>query len=194
MATHLYICACIGMFLTCLFHNSSCASSSKDSICTYPPGSIACKVWNYTNMDCGWRELVCVPPLRHKASLKSLDLSHNKLETLTENIFLGFTKVHSLDLSSNLIPFLNDSAFYGLNQLSNLDLSSNSLLFLSDNVFNGLHNLLTLNLNSNRIKFLRNGTVTGLSNLKTLDLSRNHNFLNYDDFFTVPRSFFAANT
>ena len=168
MATHIFILACIGMFLSLL--NSSCVTSLEESICTFPPGSIACKVWNHTNMDCAWRELVCVPPLHHKTSLESLDLSHNKLETIPENVFMGFNKLQTLDLSSNMISLLNDNSFYGLDQLSTLDLSSNSISSLPENVFRGLHNLLMLNLSSCGIESIGNNTFSELSTLKILDL------------------------
>ena len=138
------------MFLILL--NLSCVFSLEEKICTFPPGSITCKVWNYTNMDCSWRELVCIPPLYHKASMESLDLSRNRLETLPQSTFMGFTRLHTLDLSSN------------------------SISYLIDNLFSGLNNLLILNLSSNGIKSIENSAFSGLSRLKTLDLSWNEDF------------------
>ena len=127
------------MFLT--FLNSFYASSLEDDVCTFPSASIACKVWNYTNMD-----LDCVPPLQHKASLESLNMSHNKLTTLTEHAFMGFTGLYALDLSSSSISSLPDNVFSELHSLQMLNLSSNGIWSVANSVFSGLSKLKTLDL------------------------------------------------
>ena len=176
--------ACIKPFqygcLLLVFHVISKLSvlSIEESNCSYPQGSIACKVWNHTNMDCTWRELVCIPPLRHKASVKLLDLSHNKLETV--NIFIsaiGLNKLKTLDLSFNVISYLPDNSFMGLSNLQNLNLSNNTLYFISNSTFTGLNRLKTLDLSGN--KFL--GIATGspfhdLNSLEILHLYQTYSF------------------
>ena len=172
MATHIYILACKGMFLTCLILNSSSVSSLEYSNCTFPPGSVACKVWNYTNMDCAWRELFCVPTLHHKASLKSLDLSHNKFKALHDNAFTGFTKLQTLDLSFNSISTLPDNAFSGLHNLLMLNISSNGIWSIEKSTFSrSLSKLKTLDLSWNDGFNISNGSpFQDLSSLQTLDL------------------------
>ena len=118
--------------------------------CTFPRGSIACKIWNQTNMDCSRRELMCIPQLSHTASLKLLDLSHNMLTVLLKN------------------------AFFGFDALQILDLSSSSISSIQGGTFKGLHNLLTLDLSSNIISFIIEATFAGLSKLKHLDLSNQY--------------------
>ena len=174
--------------------------SAKSTPCSFPSGSIACKIWNYTNMDCSWRELVCIPPLRQQVSLELLDLSNNKLTDLprglfsgfynlqtlhlsgnnisaiNEDVFIGLTKLHTLDLSSNFIESVPDNAFKGLNILRTLSMSSNHHLgYLSNNAFSGLHNLVNLDLSNIDDKVCySNRTFSGLSKLQTLDLSQNY--------------------
>ena len=172
---------------------------AEDTPCTFPSGNIACKVSNYTNVDCSWRELVCIPPLRHKVSLDLLDLSNNTLTHLSRGSFSGFYNLQTLYLSDNKISAINDDAFAGLNKLRTLDLSRNLIDIIPDNVFRGLNLLQTLSLLSNsRLRILpdsyafgqlhnftnldlsyvhsirlSNKTFSGLTKLKTLDLLRN---------------------
>ena len=133
------------IFLVYLVLSSTYAESTED-ICSFPHQSIACKRWNYTNMDCSWRELVCIPQLRNNASLELLDLSNNELTVLPEDAFSGFIKLQTLDLSVNRLSYINVDTF------------------------SVLHNLLSLNLSDNTMSFI-NGTFIGLGKLKSLKLS-----------------------
>ena len=146
-------------------------SSTNSTLCSFPSGSIACKVWNYTNMDCTWREFVCIPPLRHKVSLKLLDLSKNELTALPRGSFGGFFNLQTLRLTGNYISAINEDAFIGLNKLRNLDLSENDIEAVPDNVFKGLNLLQTLSLSFNfRLRFFPDNVFSGLQNLVNLDL------------------------
>ena len=144
----------------------------EGSPCSFPSGSIACKIWNYTNMDCGRRELVCIPPLRHKASLESLYLGNNKLTVLSQDSFSGLIKLKTLDLSFNNISTIYGGTFTQLNLLQTLYMAHNSIQSLSDDIFSGLHNLLTLYLNDNNDLSIRYRIFNGLGKLQTLDVSR----------------------
>ena len=119
------------------------------TVCAYPKGSLSCKTWNYTNMDCTYRDLDCIPPIRQKSKLELLDLSHNKLHTWTDVAFVGFYKLQILNMSLNLIASIHVSAFAGLDQLHTLDLSSNNIKSLSDEGFKELRNLQILFVNDN---------------------------------------------
>ena len=147
------------------------AGSTEETPCSFPSGSIACKIWNYTNMDCSWRELVCIPPLRHTEYLELLDTSHNKLSELLENSFSDFTNLLNLDLSANNITTLNGNAFNGLSNLQTLDLSSNEII--TDDAFISLDKLQTLDLSWNSISTLTNETFSGMKMLQNLDMSFN---------------------
>ena len=158
-----------------LLHLANIKTTAVSS-CSYPPGSISCKAWNHTNMDCSWRELDCIPQLRHRKSLELLDLSHNNLNVLPDGVFSDFIKLQTLDLSNNRISAINGSTFIGLNLLQSLDMSDTLLRSLPDGVFSGLPNLLSLDLShSEYVSFppvnVNNRTFYGLSKLKTLDLT-----------------------
>ena len=185
------------IFLLCQVLHSLRSESTES--CLYPPGSIVCKIWNHTNLDCTWRDLTCIPPIsvEHKDSLQLLDLKFNKLNVLPENAFSGLWKLQTLDLScnfistfhkytfagpdslqtlklrSNNISSIPDNAFCGLDSLTNLDLAFNSVMFLGDNSFTHLHSLISLDLSQNGITFLCNSTFKGLNNLRSLDLHGN---------------------
>ncbi|XP_072035544.1 toll-like receptor 8 [Amphiura filiformis] len=137
----------------------------------YPKGSVACKMWNSTNMDCSWRDLVCIPPLRHAASINSLDLKENKLTAIPDDAFRSLKKLQLLDLSHNDISTLHKGAFTG--QLQLLDLSNNEISTLHNGVFTGLDKLLTLRLSYNHVSQIQANVFSSLRKLKHLDLSSN---------------------
>ena len=170
MATAIHIVLFISIYLLHVVSNSASGLILSTLPCTYPKGSLSCKKWKYTNMDCSYRNLDCIPPIHQKSTSELLDLSHNKLHTLIENAFDGFYKLRILNVSSNLISTVHVSAFTGLDQLFTLDLSSNYITSLSDDGFKKLHNLQILYLNDNHLSSIGNRTFYGLSQLKTLDL------------------------
>ena len=124
------------------------AEPTQQPSCAFPRGSIACKIWNHTNMDCSVRALVCVPKLHHNASLKLLDLSYNKLSILLKDTFLGFDSLEALDISFSSISSLQKGVFMGLHNLLNLDLSNNIISFINDATFVGLSKLKHLDLSN----------------------------------------------
>ena len=188
---------CFSVILLCLFPQSVCSESTEP--CSYPPGRIACKIWNHTNLDCTFRNLACIPPISpgHKTSLELLDLSNNELAVLPENVFSGLNKLQTLDFSENLISTfyeftfaglhslqtlsfyrnrirsIPDNAFCGLDSLTNLEMTYNLVSFLGDNSFMHLSSLISLDLSSNVISFLCNDTFKGLDKLQNLDLTMN---------------------
>ena len=178
----------IVLFITIYFlyhaYDAACNVSTdpphRKPRCTYPKGSLSCKIWNYTNMDCSYRDLDCIPSIQQKSKLELVDLSHNKLHTLTENVFVGFNKLQILNLSSNLISSIHVSAFAGLDQLLTLDLSSNYINSLSDDGFKELQNLKFLYLNDNFLSFVGNRTFYGLNQLKTLNLIPSRSWNEFD--------------
>ena len=146
--------------------------SAETTSCTFPTGSIACKMWNYTNMDCSQRELVCIPQLRHKGSLELLDLSNNKLESLPQHSLNGFEILQTLDLSHNFINEIHNDVLIGLNKLRTLDLTDNWFYYIPDwGRFNVL--LETLSMSSNKLVDVPEEAFSGLNNLMNLDLSSN---------------------
>ena len=143
---------------------------TQPSPCTYPHGSIPCKVWNYTNLDCSYRELDCIPPLPHATTLKVLDLSGNKISRISSNAFSDLFKLQMLDLYHNDISVLHQNAFNGLQELQHLDLSDNSISNIHGDAFSELRELLSLYISCNNL-LINDNTFSGLQKLKNLELS-----------------------
>ncbi|XP_072037242.1 toll-like receptor 4 [Amphiura filiformis] len=119
-------------------------------------------------MNCSWRDLVCIPPLHHAASIISLDLSYNQLNDIAVGVFHRLGKLQHLDLSSNYISVLNDGAFIGLYELLTLNLSYNKVSFISDKAFSTLNKLTFLDLSDSNT--LSGSPFKDLSSLQTLKL------------------------
>ena len=175
MATFSRVVVAIIIFILYLLLGSACIKAATELPCTYPKGSVACKIYNDTKIDCSWRDLVCIPPLHHKSVLELLDLSHDKLTKLNENSFSGLNRLLTLDLSFNDISAITNGAFSGIINLRVLDLSANAISTLRTSVFHKLGNLHTLDLSSNFISGidLHENLFSELNLLQTLDMSRN---------------------
>ena len=115
-------------------------SSTRQSLCQYPHGSIPCKVWNHIDFDCSYRQFDCIPPLPHAASLKFTDLSHNKISSIPDDAFSNLCELQSLDLSLNdfFILHFQHKAFSGLQKLQHLNLISNHMSHIQDGIFSML--------------------------------------------------------
>ena len=97
----------------------SIASSTPKN--NYPPGSLACKTYDMTRMDCSNRDLLVVPLLDQNLTTM-LDLSHNLLKNITGAPFEKLHILHVLDLSYNDISRMSSTAFRGLQSLAFLHL------------------------------------------------------------------------
>ena len=176
LSTSTIILQYVSIIILCWDENVACVYTepTQKPLCSFPPGSIACKIWNNTNMDCSWRALVCIPPLKYKASLELLDLSNNKLTVLPKDAFFGLDKLQSLDVSSNSISTLHGGAFNGLHNLLKLDLSYNNISLVDEATFAELSNLKHLDL-TNLERFHKTIFISSpfqnLASLMTLDMS-----------------------
>ena len=145
----------------------------EQSTCSYPPGSIPCKFWNYTNLDCSYRKLKCIPLLQKVKSAKFLDLSSNQLTGVPDDVFSNFHKLVRLDLSKNSISTVQNYAFTGPNELKHLVLHHNSLHSINSSFFTGLNSLLYLDLAHNNLKNLNGYPFQDLISLLELNLLYN---------------------
>ena len=110
------------------------------------------------------------------SNLKSIDLSHNKLQTFTktlENFKTQNSQLKILNLSHNLfyfIPFNNET---NLTSLQTLNLSSNFITGINKNNFLNFPQLRFLYLDKNQISSIHENAFKNLNYLELLDLSSN---------------------
>jgi Leucine-rich repeat (LRR) protein len=137
--------------------------------------------------------------LQYLDSLKSLNLSKNKFNTIQPFVFGFLCQLNDLNLASNNLRTLNKDCFFNLakleilklsfNQLNSLeflrenrnytknlkslDLDNNRIEFIGENDFEFIHNLTNLNLNSNPIKTINENAFYNVNFLTSLKLSNN---------------------
>ncbi|EFA09704.2 insulin-like growth factor-binding protein complex acid labile subunit [Tribolium castaneum] len=112
-----------------------------------------------------------------------VDLSHNSLRILTNNLFSELANLDLLNLNHNTVFYIQPDAFKGLSNLRHLYLSHNRLERLEGYVFKYLPNLLLLYLEHNRIISIDSFAFANLSNLNALYLNNNSiNFLTQYNF------------
>ncbi|KAM6174577.1 platelet glycoprotein Ib alpha chain [Erethizon dorsatum] len=116
-------------------------------------------------------------------SLKTLDISHNKLKSLP---FLGkaLPALNTLDVSSNQLTSLSPDAFAGLSQLHELYLQDNKLKTLPPGLLASTFQLKKLNLANNGLTEVPPGLLNELEDLDTL-------FLQNNSLQTIPKGFFG---
>ena len=138
----------------------------------YPPGSLACKWFNETVLDCSRRDLSIIPTIdQHNATI--VNLSDNKLELISPIVFAGQIQLTSLDFSKNQLLNITGSPFSDLSSLVFLILNHNQLSYLAPTAFAGLHNLKKLNIIDNKLKAVPDDIFRDLDCLETLDLATN---------------------
>ncbi|XP_018916945.2 uncharacterized protein [Bemisia tabaci] len=117
--------------------------------------------------------------LSNLKSLKMLDLSHNRIEELTEDMFANNTKLTSLNLAGNPITVLPVAAFVPLSNLDYLDVSSCELVSIWNRNLSQYQSLELLprlsyiNISHNQLQFLHVHDFKPLENLKTVELVEN---------------------
>ena len=150
-------------------HVASSKSVIQDE---YPTGSLACKMFNESVLDCSRRNLPVIPSIgKHSAS--SLDLSDNKIEQIYPISFAGQTQLTSIDFFKNQLINITDSPFADLGLLVHLDFSVNKISYIASTAFTGLHNLEFLNISNNKLIILPDDVFRDLQSLKCLDLMTN---------------------
>ncbi|XP_047984141.1 leucine-rich repeat and death domain-containing protein 1-like [Leguminivora glycinivorella] len=105
-------------------------------------------------------------------NLRQINLSDNRLKSITKGLFNNFSSLQKLILSRNEIISIFPESFNGLSRLELLDLSENNLTILA-NVFTPLKNLQHLNLSRNNIEFIHENYFNNWL-LQHLDVSHNN--------------------
>ena len=146
--------------------------SSINSVSQRPlSGTVACKTYNTSKMDCSHRNLVDIPIL-DKNLTTVLDLSHNQLKDIHGAPFENLTDLLKLNLSYNEISSLNSTTFKGLSRLQELDLCYNGhLKALPQDIFSDRCKLLYLNMKATLLYDIPSQTLATLYSLQYLYLS-----------------------
>lgn len=106
------------------------------------------------------------PELFQSVTLQWLDVSRNKIHTITDNYFKHLGQLVKLDLSENILTTLPLGIFNGLAMLQELDLSFNRFQTLPTNIFHELNHLKILSLSYNPLgdyllqNFTKKSTLT----------------------------------
>jgi uncharacterized protein YktA (UPF0223 family) len=106
-------------------------------------------------------------------NLQELNLSNNKINVVTNNMFNSLVNLEVLNLSNNRIKIIVNSMFSSLVNLEILNLSNNQILIIAKNSWDGLGKLKLLNLSYNKMEIILTDTFISLINLKSLYLSNN---------------------
>ena len=128
-------------------------------------GSLPCKTYNKTKVDCSDRDFIQVPKLDQNLAT-SLDLSYNFLPEITGAPFENLKVLLDLNLNHNEIAQLSVTAFTGLYSLRYLSLYHNYLIDLPNDVFAKLFNLIHLDLKANSLTAIPNKALSSLQSLK----------------------------
>ncbi|XP_053321901.1 leucine-rich repeat and immunoglobulin-like domain-containing nogo receptor-interacting protein 2 [Spea bombifrons] len=135
------------------------------------PARCECSPQN-RSVSCHRRRVTSIPegiPIETKI----LDLSKNKLKTVTPEDFLSYPLLEEIDLSDNIISSVEPGSFSSLFNLRSLRLKGNRLKLVSLGVFSGLTNLTKLDISENKIVILLDYVFQDLHNLKSLEVGDN---------------------
>lgn len=111
-----------------------------------------------------------------KVDLGKLDLAHNRLSAVTEDLLRNLQSLQELKLDHNHITRIAEKAFGDLKQLTNLDLQSNRIRLAQDvdAAFTGLSSLTSLRLQDNAVDDIAAHAFLGMPRLKFLHLDGNN--------------------
>ena len=112
-------------------------------------------------------------PFQHLISLRHLNLSHNRIRTITTRLFYNLTILESLDLSDNPISEITPQNTIDLRPLRRLHMSNCRLSELHSLFYRNVPNLELLDLRNNHIESLHKQEYRYLPNLTELYLDGN---------------------
>ncbi|KAM5230043.1 toll-like receptor 2 isoform 4-T12 [Hipposideros larvatus] len=122
------------------------------------------------------RSLISIPS-ELTATMKSLDLSNNKITYVSDSDLRNCVNLRALSLKSNNINTIEENSFSSLGSLEHLDLSHNHLPNLSSSWFRPLSSLKFLNLLENPYKTLgKTSLFSHLTNLRILKVGNTRTF------------------
>lgn len=105
-------------------------------------------------------------------NLQIINLEHNSLADIGENTFHANANLKIINLAHNKLKRLSENVFSRVPQLNQLYLEMNSLTSIHAAAFGNLVNLIELNLNGNNLQGVP-PVFASLKSLKSLDLGKN---------------------
>nr|XP_050027709.1 leucine-rich repeats and immunoglobulin-like domains protein 3 [Dermacentor andersoni] len=111
--------------------------------------------------------------LKKLPQLKNLDLSFNKITSISGGVFTNSSNLQYLSLSSNKISSIEKGSLDNLTSLQTLQLNRNRLATIPKNLFLNLKSLKQLELDKNRIRAIEGLSFKGLEALESLSLRKN---------------------
>ena len=169
---------CLVLLAMSMHYLSSSDSFSQNE---YPSGSLACKTYNMSKMDCSNRDLLNVPELDQNLTTL-LDLSYNQLKNISNAPFEKLKVLLMLNLSYNEIFQMSSTSFRGLHSLETLDLRENKLVRLPQMIFSDLRNLKWLDMNYNYFTAIPGQVMAPLFSLQYLSFLTARGIIHEIDF------------
>jgi Leucine-rich repeat (LRR) protein len=112
--------------------------------------------------------------------LKMLDLSYNKIKSLSEVFNDNASNLMILNLDNNLIEEIGQQNLANLAELTEISLAKNKIESIDRNAFDGLKKLTKLNLAKNNLHELPATSIAYVS-LKQFNVKENSKLLNFPD-------------
>lgn len=122
--------------------------------------------------------------LQYLHYLISLDLSDNRIASVSNATLSGMPNLHILRLAGNRIGNMTKGTFQSLHSLRRLDLSNNQIANLEHGIFDDASALNVILLNDNLLEDI-NGLFMNLAHLRLLNVSSNS--IAWFDYALVPR-------
>lgn len=118
------------------------------------------------------------------SNLRHVEITGNRITSLTDQTFSRSSRIESINLSNNLILIVAKNTFTGLLFLRQINLANNLITGI-DSTLNSLLNLVELDLSDNRFAFITPLAFAGMLSLKTLRISNNNIFYIHPDTFSM---------
>ena len=118
-------------------------------------------------------DLITIETFSNLVRLMALDLSHNRIQEMKQNVLSSLRVLQLLDLSHNMLKSIHRRTFLNLQNLHTLKLSHNSIDRLHSQAFAGLRVLSSLSLERNKIKKINEEVLANCTSLTNLILSGN---------------------
>ncbi|XP_003742102.2 toll-like receptor Tollo [Galendromus occidentalis] len=117
-------------------------------------------------------EAIHIDAFKNTSMLQELNLAGNKL-TIVPRVVSSLNMLRSLDLSDNEVQDISNASYQGLGQLYALNLMGNKIGNISQGAFNDLPSVRILNLARNGIQAIEQGTFDDVRDLHYLRLDSN---------------------